>query len=295
MAKPNHSLLIFFILITTLAYAGYYAWEHLASDNTTTKQTTGKNQKSTPAVLASQEILIQERKKAELNQASSTQTESLVFSPDPVTNFMVSTKKHFGCVLYFAIQNNPEISDNRELYYSKIQKTYFDNINSKCEKLNKLNPELQLDRKIEQLATDKHFKPSSLVGKALSKRREPLTDEEALDFFTQVAQDYPDLISYSMTRSIMYKLKYVNHELHKLIKNDDMSYHNKISRFALNLMACELGAYCGSSSQMMVEYCTGEENFCVDSFMTLYNTRLSQGVKADIQLVLKYYKKLYKV
>ncbi|VAW46489.1 hypothetical protein MNBD_GAMMA03-2067 [hydrothermal vent metagenome] len=294
MPKPNHSLSTVFILILVLVYTGYYAWKSLVPDSST-KQVAGKSHQNVYVVPVKKKFSANKQLDPKLNQTNSIYQKNLDFSSDPIINLMVSTKKYFGCKLHFTIQNKPEIDNSREAHFSKIQRTYFDNINTECEKLNKSRPELQLDQNIEQLATSQSLKSDTWAGKALAYRKQPLTDEETLDLFAQVAQDYPDLISQSMTRSVMYRLKHVNQELHSLIKSDDIHYRTKISHFGLDLMACELGAYCGSSSEMMVRYCMAEENFCVNDFITLHNTRLSQGVKADIQVVLQYYKNIYKV
>lgn len=291
MTKTIKLFILFFLALILFSGIGYYFWnrdEALDIPETTKIEKFTHNQKVKP--LNEVQLILKDSTEVTVN------FEKLAFSQDPVANITISQKKYFKCITYFLAQNNPEFKKHKiEAEYTKIQKKYFEDADLICEEINLQHPNYNLNLSIEELTNTANLLPNSIIGELLKSKREPLNNEQSLVFFELVAQNYPDLIPQSMNRSIMYREMIVLPRLKDLIMSDNLKYVRKISKFALNFLACNQGASCGPTSQMMSTYCSYEENFCVNDFLKLYNTRLSAGVKADVQLALDYFKKLYKV
>ena len=216
-------------------------------------------------------------------------------SEDPFIEYMVLSQTHHACFLHFSMKKVKQSTSNMKNFYSEKQMKYFQSAENDCEEINKDHPEFYLELNPLKRPDMNEFAQESPMSKYLNKGFLNAPHQETEEIFELATKVNPNLIPVLLNKSFSYRLEVIEPHIRELIQSNDKSYSKKVSTWALNLMTCELGAYCGRLSQIMSTMCQIEENFCVNDFIELYNTRLTPGVKADIQIALRYYKNLYKV
>ena len=215
------------------------------------------------------------------------------FDEDPLVNLFIYTAKYGSCITIEAREKHIEKYNNLYLVkWTDKQKDYFNKTKQQCQLLYKKYPVIKklMD---ENQAPVELYKHKSIIAEYLNFNKFTFTTEESLDYLTIIGQNYPDLIPHSLIRTYEYNKDVVIPDLKMLIPSLDERYIYRIEEFATILLACQQGANCSNTSQIMSTYCGYEENFCTDDFITLFENRLSPGFQADVLLALPYFKKLY--
>lgn len=227
--------------------------------------------------------------------SDNTSREISEISSDPVVqNSIVSTKYHV-CEQYF-YEKIFLVKDYQKQFDTEIQRNYYKNSTKNCEKLYSQHPEYGFSHSREQILEKIKTKATSKFGKLLEYNKVPYTHEETLFVYKTLGRDYPDLInSPSIYKTMQYEIDVATPDLQNILQTTSINYVSKIINLTQNYLACDLGANCGNDSTMMHSYCRSEPNFCVKDFMTLFNTRLTAGVRSDILLALPYIEKLFQV
>lgn len=216
------------------------------------------------------------------------------FAEDPIVNIAIYSAKFSACTSMKYFEGQKKNTENL-IYWTEKHQEYFERIKPKCHENSERYSEFTTYIDSEKMALKKQAEPKSIMSEYLDFNKKSFSKVEALDYLVSIGQNYPDLIPNSILRTHEYNMLKVIPDLKDLLQTSNKSYVYKIENYAINFMACRLGANCNELSTLMYTYCLSEDNFCVKDFMELYNTRLSAGVKADIQLALAYFKKLYKV
>jgi len=227
----------------------------------------------------------------------SEKTSSLIseFSSDPVVQKSIVSTKYHVCAQYF-YEKTFLVKSYQKQFDTEIQRNYYMDSIRNCGELNNQHPEYGFiysrEKKLEKIKT----KATSKFGKLLEHNKEPYTHEETLFIYKTIGRDYPDLInSPSVYKTMQYEIDIVNPDLQNILQTTSINYVSKIINLSQNHLACDLGVNCENDSTMMHSYCRSEPNFCVKNFMTLFNTRLTAGVRHDVLLALPYMEKLFQL
>jgi len=282
--------LIAFILI--LKFSGIGNSEH---EQPRYKQPNLANKIKKEPIEIKTESLIKQPVKSKANKdIKKTQQIKYAFDDDPIVNIAIYSAKYGACYGITAMekyqQNNP--SNRYMVKWTPIQKQYIEQTKKTCSSIKEQFPEFET-----YIDTDPPHQrlnqAQSILAEYLDINKFDFTDDEAKDYLATVGQNYPDLIPNSLMRTRAFNKSIVIPNLKDLIQSENDQYIYRIESLAINLFACQQGANCNNTSQIMNSYCLIEENFCVDNFLILFNTRLSPGVKADVQLALGYIKTIY--
>lgn len=288
----NKPLFIILVLVTLLAATSYRIFiddeqsgsENIVSQSVEVKEKSKNKRPDTNNLL---------KNKTQINFIIDQIKKNKVYDNDPITNLAIYGAKFGSCYTLKFIEELQQ-SNKHTMKWSEVQLIYFNKTNNECLDSNKQFPEFEEFIQL-QLAPEASLKAESQLAKYLDFNKWNFTENETLDYLSTIGQYYPDLIPHSIRRTYQYNISNVLPDLENILQTSNKSYLYKIENLSINFMACQLGANCTKTSQLMFEYCSSEENFCVNDFIELYNTRLSPGVKADIQLALPYFKKLYHV
>jgi hypothetical protein len=215
------------------------------------------------------------------------------YSSDPIVELSLIYTTYHVCIQYFKDKTS---SSRVSRFKTDIQHDYYNKVTLHCEELNKTHPEYLLDDPIKLLKARMHLKGTSRLGELLKYSKEPYSIEETLYVNELVGKEYPELLNSDLIyKTWQYQIDVTNPNLRHVLSTTNIDYVSEIISHTKKYLACELGVSCSYDSKIMFNYCRTEPNFCVNDFKTLFNTRFSAAVRADILLALPHIKQVYHV
>ncbi len=216
------------------------------------------------------------------------------FDADPFVNEYIILSKYQNCMIYFKPVKSifgMTVTPNKN---TKRQQKRLDEYYKYCEQEKKKYP-FYFEQDIYSFALKvEKTKTQSKLGQLIAQDFVKRAQQSYKESYQTLKSSHPNimlnainLLGTGFTEEVLYP------SLQEILRSHDKKYIRSIANYTQNLYACSQGADCGLNSTLMINYCKINEDFCVDTFEELLETRLSFAQQTDIALASQYYASLF--